>query len=69
VHALIDCGADHSRVNDRGQTALAAAVFRQDKEIVTTLLGAGAEPEHGPKSAVAIAELFGLAEMLALLRR
>jgi hypothetical protein len=48
---------------------LAAAVFRQDEEIVTTLLGAGAEPEHGPKSAVAIAEFFGLAEMLALLRR
>jgi ankyrin repeat protein len=29
VRALLDRGADHGRVDDRGQTALGAAVFRQ----------------------------------------
>ena len=32
VGALLDRGADHSRANDRGQTALAAAVFRQSAD-------------------------------------
>jgi ankyrin repeat protein len=68
VRLLIDRGADHARVNDQGQTALAAAVFRQDRGIVTALLGAGADPDHGPRSATAIASFFDLPEMAALLR-
>ena len=68
VRALLERGADHARVNDKGQTALAAAVFRQDHDIVTTLLAAGADPDLGPRSAVAIATFFELPEMLALLR-
>jgi uncharacterized protein len=69
VRALLARGADHARVNDRGQTALAAATFRQHRGIVTDLLDAGADPDLGPKSAVAIATFFELPEMLALLHR
>ncbi len=69
VRALLERGADHARINDRGQTALAAAVFRKDHGIVTDLLAAGAEPDLGPKSAVAIATFFDLADTLDLLNR
>lgn len=69
VRELISRGADHGRVNDKGQTALAAAVFRQDEAIVTALLEAGADPDLGPRSAVAIAEFFDLPQMQALLQR
>jgi len=69
VRELIERGADHGRVNDKGQTALAAATFRQDRDIVDALLEAGADPSHGPKSAIAIATFFQLPEMLELLRR
>lgn len=69
VRELLARGADHARVNDKGQTALASAVFRQDHGIVTQLLDAGADPELGPKSAVAIATFFDLPEMHALLQR
>lgn len=67
VRALVDRGADTARVNDKGQTALAAAVFRQSADIVTALLEAGADPELGPRSAVQIAQFFDLPDMLSLL--
>ena len=69
VRVLLERGADHARINDKGQTALAAATFRQHHDIVTALLDAGADPELGPKSAVAIASFFDLPDMLILLRR
>jgi uncharacterized protein len=68
VRVLLDRGADHARVNDRGQTALAAAVFRRSEPIVRALLGAGADPAHGSPSALVTAEFFDLPEMAALLR-
>ncbi|HEY7858117.1 MAG TPA: ankyrin repeat domain-containing protein [Candidatus Nanopelagicales bacterium] len=67
VAALLARGADHSRVNARGQTALAAAVFRDDAEIVTLLLDAGADPHAGPRTAVEVAQFFDLPQMAALL--
>lgn len=69
VRALLDRGADTARVNDRGQTALGAAVFRRSERSVALLLAAGADPALGPRSALDIAEFFDLPEMLALLRR
>lgn len=69
VRGLLARGADTARVNDRGQTALAAAVFRRSTDGVTALLDAGADPLLGPKSAVDIATFFELPEMLALLQR
>ena len=67
VAALIELGADTERVNDRGQTALGAAVFRQSADIVQALLAAGADPRAGGRSAVDVATFFELPAMLALL--
>jgi ankyrin repeat protein len=67
VRLLLDRGADTARVNDRGQTALGAAVFRQAGGIVELLLAAGADPHHGGRSAVEVARFFQLEEMLRLL--
>jgi ankyrin repeat protein len=69
VRALLDRGADTARVNDRGQTALGAAVFRRSERSVTHLLAAGADPALGPRSALDIARFFDLPEMLALLEK
>jgi ankyrin repeat protein len=68
VVALIALGADTSRVNDNGQTALVSGVFRNNVPIVTALLAAGADPSLGAHTALAIAQQFGLPEMVTLLR-
>src|SRR3954453_15823534 len=69
VRALLARVADHAQIDHCGQTALAAAAFRKQEGIVSDLLDAGADPELGPKSSVAIATFFDLPEMLALLQR
>lgn len=69
VRALLAREADTERVNDRGQTALACAVFRRDREIAGALLDAGAGPATGERSALAIAEFFELEDMQTLLAR
>jgi uncharacterized protein len=68
VRMLLDRGADTARVNDRGQTALGAAVFRRAERSVSSLLAAGADPALGPRSALDVARFFDLPEMLALLK-
>lgn len=68
VQALIARGADTERVNDRGQTALGAAVFRNSTDIVRALLAAGAQPTAGGRSALQIAKFFDLPDMTTLLR-
>jgi ankyrin repeat protein len=67
VRLLLERGADTARVNDRGQTALGAAVFRQATGIVELLLAAGADPRHGGRSALEVARFFQLEDMLRLL--
>ncbi|SDO38057.1 ankyrin repeat domain-containing protein [Lentzea jiangxiensis] len=67
VAALLERGADTGRVNDRGQTALGAAVFRRSRRSVELLLRAGADPALGPRSALDVARFFDLTEMLELL--
>jgi ankyrin repeat protein len=67
VQALLARGADTARLNDRGQTALGAAVFRRSEPIVRALLAAGADPELGTPSAIEIATFFELPEMAELL--
>lgn len=69
VDLLVRRGADVDRVNDNGQTALGAAVFRRSTAVVTRLLAAaaGAGVDVGPRSARDVARFFGLAEMRLLL--
>jgi len=67
VDLLLGAGADVNRANDKGQTALAAAVFRDDAELVRTLLAHGANPLAGGPDAIETARYFGKLEMLALL--
>ncbi|MHA3701757.1 ankyrin repeat domain-containing protein [Jatrophihabitans sp. YIM 134969] len=67
VEALLAHGADTERVNDRAQTALGAAVFKQDARSVRALLAAGADPDGGGRTAREIAAFFELPAMTALL--
>ena len=67
VQLLLDHDADVDRYNDNGQTALAAATFRRRTDIMTMLLGAGADPGAGTRSARVIADFFGLHDMAAVL--
>lgn len=68
VRALLARGADPNRPNDRGQTPLAGAVFKDEPEVMAALLQAGADPEAGQPSAVATAQMFERADLLARLR-
>lgn len=67
VAGLLARGADTERVNQRGQTALVAAVFRQSPTNVRALLAAGADPSVGKPDAYATAEFFDLPAMRELL--
>lgn len=66
VRALLAAGADPNRANDRGQTPIAGAVFKGERDVVRALLDGGADPAAGQPSAIATAEMFGQAELLAL---
>lgn len=68
VGMLLEHGADPNRVNDHGQTALGAAVFRRSAVSVQLLMDWGAQPLAGQRSAVSVAAFFGLEEMSELLR-
>jgi ankyrin repeat protein len=57
-------GADVNRVNDRGQSPLAGAVFKGEDGVVAALLDAGADPEAGTPNARETAEMFGRRDLL-----
>jgi ankyrin repeat protein len=67
VRELLARGADPARLNDRGQSPLAGAVFKQSEETVRALLEGGADPTHGSPSALESARFFDLPEMARLL--
>jgi ankyrin repeat protein len=67
VAALIARGADVDRHNNRGQTPLAGAVFKNDTTIIEMLLSVDADPLAGSPSALETARFFereGLARQL-----
>ena len=64
VTMLAGRGADVDRLNDRGQSPLAGAVFKAEHEVVAALLEAGADPDAGTPSARETADLFGRPETL-----
>jgi ankyrin repeat protein len=63
VAELIKRGADVDRHNNRGQTPLAGAVFKNETTIVELLLEADADPLAGSPSAVETARYFDRAEL------
>jgi ankyrin repeat protein len=63
VAALIARGADVDRHNNRGQTPLAGAVFKNDTTIIELLLSADADPLAGSPSALETARFFGREEL------
>ena len=64
---LLERGADADRLNDRGQTALVCAVFRNHEPIARMLLEAGADASLGHQTPEAVAAFFGLPGMTRLL--
>lgn len=64
VAALIARGADVNKLNDRGQSPLAGAIFQGEVPVVALLLDAGADPDLGTPSARATAEMFGHTDLL-----
>ncbi|HEU4511675.1 MAG TPA: ankyrin repeat domain-containing protein [Nocardioidaceae bacterium] len=59
VTMLAAGGADVNRVNDRGQSPLAGAVFKAEHMVVAALLAAGADPDAGTPTARETAAMFG----------
>jgi ankyrin repeat protein len=66
VRALLERGAEADRINDRGQTPLAGAVFKGEAAVIRALLDGGADPAAGTPSAVDTARMFGKTELLEL---
>ena len=64
VTMLAGRGADVDRLNDRGQSPLAGAVFKAEHDVVAALLEAGADPDAGTPSARETADLFGRPDTL-----
>ena len=67
VRLLHSKGADPDRLNDRGQSPLAGAIFKNEEEVVRTLVELGANPRAGEPSAIYSAKVFGKTEWLDLL--
>jgi ankyrin repeat protein len=63
VALLVERGADANRANDRGQSPLAGAVFKDEREVITALLAAGADPDSGSPTARETAAMFGRADL------
>jgi ankyrin repeat protein len=66
VRALLARGGEADRVNDRGQTPLAGAVFKGEESVVRVLLDSGADPAAGTPNAIDTARMFGKTELLEL---
>ena len=67
VRGLLTRGADPNRINDRGQSPLAGAVFKGEDEVVRALVAGGADPRLGTPSAIQSARMFGKTGLLSVL--
>ena len=67
VANLIDRGADPNRLNDRGQSPIAGAVFKGFTDVVRVLATHGADPRTGQPNAIHTARMFGRTDLLGLL--
>jgi len=67
VRGLLKRGADPNRLNDRGQAAIAGAVFKLGDDAVRVLMEGGADPRAGTPNAIALAQMFRRTELLDVL--
>lgn len=67
ARALLTRNADPNRLNDRGQSIVAGAVFKAHTEIVCDLVAAGADPRLGKPTAIETAHMFGRKDLLEVL--
>jgi hypothetical protein len=67
VRALVARGADVNRLNDRGQSPVAGAVFKGEDDVVRALVDGGADPVAGHPTAVDTARMFGREDLLTVL--
>jgi ankyrin repeat protein len=65
VAALLERGADTNRLNDRGQSPVAGAIFKGEDEVVHLLVGAGADLDAGSPSARETAVMFDRVDLLS----
>ena len=65
--ALLTRNADPNRLNDRGQSIVAGAVFKAHDDIVRALVAAGADPRLGKPTAIETAHMFGRKDLLEVL--
>ena len=67
VQMLRSKGADPNSLNDKNQSPLAGAIFKNEEEVVKVLVDAGADPRLGTPSAIETAKVFKKTEWLDLL--
>lgn len=67
VDKLAQRGADVNKLNDRGQSPLAGAIFKKEQAVIDALLAAGASATAGTPSALDTARLFGAQELVSRL--
>jgi ankyrin repeat protein len=65
--SLLGRGADPNRLNDRGQSMLAGAIFKAHDDVVRVLTEGGADIHLGTPSAVETAKMFRRTEILKVL--
>ena len=63
VSLLLSHSADPNALNDRRQSPLAGAVFKDENEVVEVLLEGGADPDCGEPSAMQAMEIFRKGEV------
>jgi len=62
VALLLAHGADPNRLNDKHQSPLAGAVYKNERDVVEALLEGGADPDLGQPTARETASMFKNAE-------
>ncbi len=62
VRLLLQHNANPNQLNDRGQSPLAGAVFKNEEGVIEALLEGGADPDVGRPSAMEAVGLFGAEE-------
>ena len=67
ARAILEKGGDPNRINDKGQSIVAGAVFKGHIEVVKLLMDAGANPRQGTPTAIQTARVFKRTELFEVL--